>query len=234
MLWRAWRYRLRHDRPEIAYLRRHLKPGDTAIDIGAHKGAYTWWMARSVGPAGRVLSFEPQPVLAERLEALTQQALVRGILQPVRVCPVALSDRLGRSMLYVDGPGPTPNATLSRLDTQPRGQPYPVETMPLDTWLAENPVPAPALIKVDVEGHEFAVFAGAEQTLRRHRPALIFECELRHHGGATISPIFEYLADLGYQGWFPLGRQWLPVDRFDGNQYQRPGRRPYVNNFLFR
>lgn len=234
MLWRAWRYRFRHDRPEIAYLRQHLKPGDTAMDIGAHKGAYTWWMARAVGPAGRVLSFEPQPVLADRLEALTHHPLVRGTLQPVRVCPLALSDHQGQSLLHVDSANPTPNATLGTLDTQQHSQPYMVETMPLDTWLAQNPVSPPALIKVDVEGHEFAVFTGAEQTLRRHRPALIFECELRHHGGSTIRPIFEYLADLGYQGWFPLGRQWLPVDRFDGDQHQVPGQRPYVNNFLFK
>lgn len=234
MLWRAWRYRLRHDRPEIAYLRQHLEPGDTAMDIGAHKGAYTWWMARAVGPSGRVLSFEPQPALADRLEALTHHPLVRGTLQPVRVCPLALSDRRGQQMLHVDSPNPTPNATLDRPDSQCRAQPYLVETVPLDTWLAGNPVPPPALIKVDVEGHESAVFTGAEQTLRRHRPILIFECELRHHNGASISPIFELLADLGYRGWFPLGRRWLPVDRFDGDLYQRPGRRPYVNNFLFR
>lgn len=235
MLWRAWRYRFRHDRAEIGFLLRHLELGDTAIDVGAHKGAYTWWMARAVGPSGRVLAFEPQPVLAEKLAAMTHLRLFRRILQPVRVSPLAVSDHLGNATLQVEGPDPTPNATLGRLDDgRELSQHYPVATTTLDTWLAEHPGPPPTLIKVDVEGHEAAVFAGAEQTLRRHRPALLFECERRHHGGDNITPVFDYLYGLGYRGWFAPGKRWLPVERFDYDQYQVPGQRPYVNNFLFK
>ncbi len=65
--YRAWRYRLKLDKDEIAFLMRALSKKDTAIDVGAHKGAYTYWMRRCVGKQGRVISFEPQKKLADYL-----------------------------------------------------------------------------------------------------------------------------------------------------------------------
>ena len=67
LLHRAWRYRLRIERPEILFLLEHLAPGQTAVDVGAHKGAFTYWMDRLVGPTGHVLAFEPIPELAAYL-----------------------------------------------------------------------------------------------------------------------------------------------------------------------
>ncbi len=69
-LYRAWRYRLLLERQEVRALRRHLTAGDTAIDIGAHKGAFTYWMLRRVGRDGLVLAFEPQRPLAVALREL--------------------------------------------------------------------------------------------------------------------------------------------------------------------
>ena len=45
-LWRAWRYRWLLDPAEIRAIRARLQPGDFAIDIGVHKGAYSYWMAK--------------------------------------------------------------------------------------------------------------------------------------------------------------------------------------------
>jgi hypothetical protein len=67
-LYRALRYRL--EKQEIKLVQRHLAPGDVAVDVGAHKGAYTWWMRRAVGESGRVYAFEPQPALADNLRGL--------------------------------------------------------------------------------------------------------------------------------------------------------------------
>ena len=61
---RAWRYRLRNDPGAIPYLLATLGPGRMALDIGAHKGAYSYWMIKAVGPWGEVIAFEPQPELA--------------------------------------------------------------------------------------------------------------------------------------------------------------------------
>ena len=52
--YRAWRYRQRLERQEIRLLLRHLAAGDVAVDVGAHKGAYTYWMRRAVGASGTI------------------------------------------------------------------------------------------------------------------------------------------------------------------------------------
>jgi hypothetical protein len=53
---RAFQYWFRDDPAEIRYLQSRLKKGDVAIDIGAHKGGYTFWMRRLVGSSGRVIA----------------------------------------------------------------------------------------------------------------------------------------------------------------------------------
>src|ERR1019366_3383573 len=48
---------------ERAALRRLVRPGMTVVDVGANLGLYSVFLARQVGPAGRVVSFEPDPDL---------------------------------------------------------------------------------------------------------------------------------------------------------------------------
>jgi FkbM family methyltransferase len=49
------------DPAEIRFVRKSLQAGQVAVDIGCHKGGYTYWMRRAVGPSGAVYAFEPQP-----------------------------------------------------------------------------------------------------------------------------------------------------------------------------
>src|SRR5687768_10732474 len=67
---RAWKYRLARDRAEIASAVESIRPGATVIDVGAHKGAYLYWLRQAAGPKGRVLAFEPQPQLSSYLERI--------------------------------------------------------------------------------------------------------------------------------------------------------------------
>ena len=85
-----------------------LSAGDTAVDIGAHKGAYTYWMHKAVGRMGKVFSFEPQPMLAAYLKAMR----VSLGLDHVRVEEMGISSRIGSGELFVPGSGSSPSATL--------------------------------------------------------------------------------------------------------------------------
>src|ERR1700704_4312839 len=58
---------------EVRYVRTVLRPGDTAIDAGAHIGFFTMQMAAIVGPQGRVHAFEPFDANAELLERSIQE-----------------------------------------------------------------------------------------------------------------------------------------------------------------
>jgi FkbM family methyltransferase len=50
-----------HERPEVAFVKRFLRPGDVFVDVGAHVGLYTLLAAKAVGPSGETHSFEPVP-----------------------------------------------------------------------------------------------------------------------------------------------------------------------------
>ena len=78
-IFRAWRYRLLIEKPEIIFLLNHLKLGQVVLDIGAHKGAYTYWMSNRVGESGRVIAFEPQPELNSYLSKISSHVPTKNI-----------------------------------------------------------------------------------------------------------------------------------------------------------
>ena len=86
-LHRAWRYRLRTERDELAYMRSLDLAGRTLVDIGAHRGLYSYWMSKAAGRRGRVVSFEPQP---EMLEAFKAAVPIKRMIRPEEVAAVAV------------------------------------------------------------------------------------------------------------------------------------------------
>jgi len=216
---------------------RLLSAGDRAVDVGAKKGSYTFWMRQAVGESGRVYAFEPQPELAGYLRA-TCGAMRWG---NVEIREAAASDRTGEATLRVPGSGPSPGASLeASAAAGPSSRGVRCETVRLDDALGDDEEGRIALLKVDVEGHELAVFRGAARILARDSPALIFECEARHLGGDSApADVFAFLEALGYAGSFFSSSGLRAVPGFDPAVHQRrgPGRfwkEPgYVNNFLF-
>ena len=229
LIHRAWRFRLGRDKQEILTLINHLKPGQTAVDIGAHKGAYTYWMQRHVKPHGHVYAFEPQPLLAKRLKELMNTMKI----QHVTIEQMGLSDHAALGKLYVPGDGsPSPAASLvgeslTGLSTTT----HEIKLETLDRYFAtKKPI---HLIKCDVEGHELNVFKSGQKILERDKPLVMFECEERHQSGHTMQDVFEFLIKLGYEGhFFHQGKQW-PVSKFHPEMQTNPKSRSYVNNFIF-
>ncbi len=236
-LYRAWKARFRGERGEIRALLARIGPGDVAVDVGANKGAYLYWMRHAVGTSGSVLAFEPQPGLARYLESVRRGMRWENV--SIREC--ALSDASGRRVLHVPGWENSPGASLEAAVAEPGsgGRDREVEVDTLDHQLESGGCGRVALIKVDVEGHELAVFRGAERTLSTLRPALLFESECRHLAGRTPHETFAYLRRFGYRGAFFSPTGLRPVEEFDPSVHQRrgPGRfweaPGYSNNFLF-
>lgn len=228
LLYRALRYRWKNDPAEIAFVRAHARPGTLALDVGAHKGGYTFWLARSVGAGGRVHAFEPQPQLARNLQRA---------FDPRRVIVenAAVSDREGTMTLHIPTDGrPSPGASLEATATATAtGRSIEVRVLTLDRHLAARTQPV-SFLKCDVEGHELAVFRGAENLLRRDRPVLLFECEQRHHGARPIAEVFAYLEAFGYRGRLFRDGELVPLAQFDPARDQAdPHAENYCNNFVF-
>jgi FkbM family methyltransferase len=148
---------------------RLLRPGDTALDIGANLGLVTCQMAALVGPTGKVHAFEPNPAMTH----LLKQSVNRNSFAHVTVHPIALGDAEGELELTIP-PETQCLATFSR-DAQGHKIWVPVKTLS-GCFPGYSTVTSIRLMKLDVEGFEERVFRGAEQLFRKARPnAVLFE-----------------------------------------------------------
>jgi FkbM family methyltransferase len=233
-LHRVFKARFRDQSSEIRLAQSVLRPGDLAVDAGANKGAYLYWLRRAVGADGRVIAFEPQPALAGYLEAVRTWQRWNN----VEIRPVALSSKAGTGVLHVPGVGNSPGASLeSAVAAEHPGHSLSCAIDTLDQQLRGlGPV---RFLKVDVEGHELELFRGAIQRLMQDQPFLLFECEARHLRTHTMRHVFDFLEELNYRGFLIAGSRLLPVVEFDAQIHQRQDRERfwdapgYFNNFAF-
>ena len=65
--------------PEALWARKHLKPGETALDVGANFGLYTYHLSKAVGDTGKVVSFEPIPATATTLKKVCRLLRLKNV-----------------------------------------------------------------------------------------------------------------------------------------------------------
>lgn len=236
---RALRYRWKLNPGEIKAMTELLPRNGVGLDVGAHKGAYAWWMARCVGPHGRVIAFEPQ----SRVAAPTARAFAS--LRHVKYLNCAVSDHSGQAPFSM-WRGSTHGASLDGLEGKGKdkgGQPDAVEqvTVPMvsiDDIAERESLTRVDFIKIDVEGHEFKVLEGAKRVIERFRPALQLEAEFRLHGGPDspdnpVTKLRNLLEPLGYRAYFFTREGKRDIADFSPAEHQTYGKGFYSNNFLF-
>jgi len=150
---------------ELDVLSEIMASGGTAIDAGANQGVFAYAFSRI---AERVEAFEPNPDYAGFAQ--------RMLGSRARVHQVALSDKAGRGEFVVpvadDGTVLHLGGNLGTADAQQqRVMRFDVELRTLDSYAFQQV----RAIKIDVEGSELNVLAGARQTILRDRPPLIVE-----------------------------------------------------------
>ena len=149
-----------------------MNPGDVLVDVGANVGMYTVWAARTAG--ARVFGFEPE---SQNFALLNQNIALNRI--DALAYPLALSDSDGAAPLYLSNfePGGSCHAFGERTDF--KGRPMrPVFAqgsigMRLDEVVRCGVVPPPQHIKIDVDGFEHKVLAGAATTLCAAQTVLV-------------------------------------------------------------
>jgi FkbM family methyltransferase len=172
------------------------RPGDIVVDAGAHIGTYTLSASRLVGPAGRVLAFEPDLANLE----LLRRNVTGNHASNVAIHGVALFDR--STMLPLEGTPYEANSGLPRLSRNVVGhERWPmVRCRPLDELLTECDIDSIQVMKVDVEGFEAEVFAGAQRILQACRPDILFEVgDLQESERGATSPAIDLLRSLDYE-----------------------------------
>ncbi|OAG32508.1 hypothetical protein NEDG_02223 [Nematocida displodere] len=141
-------------------LARNARPGSIAVDAGSHMGLHTVRLSKAVGESGQVYSFEPQIKMHReqqgnlKLNKINNVKLFRRALgaesKMVEMCPYNPTNEGGQLV----GTGGDK-----------------VQMIKLDDLNLENV----SVIKADVEYYEYLLFKGAEQTIKRCQPVIIFE-----------------------------------------------------------
>lgn len=141
-----------------------VQSGMTVLDVGANIGYYTMLFSRLVGPTGRVYAFEPM----EDALAVLREHLVLNRIQNAAGLLVALGDedRAGEATFNYSWVGPGIDVAQSHNRAQ---------FQRLDTVVRDLGIGRVDFVKVDTDGYERKFLAGAEDTLRRFRPAMIIE-----------------------------------------------------------
>jgi FkbM family methyltransferase len=183
-------------------IRELLRPGDTALDVGANLGYFTTVMAQCVGGHGKVWAFEPVPPTFDRLRLSVS---LNGFTQ-VTPLAVALGDAEGTAEIAVD-PRLAGSASLHGDPLAPSSQSHRIGVRRLDDLVADGTVGSPRLIKIDVEGHELAAVRGALRTIARAQPAIILEFSepLARRAGWTLAELGEAIASCGDYRFFEIG-----------------------------
>jgi FkbM family methyltransferase len=194
-----------YDMEEMSFLLAWLRPGDTFVDVGANIAPYSL-LAASVDGVG-VVAFEPGDEARRRAAA---NVALNSMGDRVVLSAAAVSDRDGRARLTAshrptdhlvdeaagpDGDGDVAVA-VAVVDGTPTRE---VPTVRLDTYAAREGLARVALVKVDVEGHELDVLAGAAGLLDRDRPALVVEVN------EPVAALAAWIAEAGY---VPVRYDW--------------------------
>jgi FkbM family methyltransferase len=203
-----------HDWLELAtekYYLGVLEAGDSAVDVGAHRGRHTIPMVRRVGPTGKVYAIEAASTTLDKLRAAINHCGIPYARKNIVVYPVAASDAPGEAEFVF-----VPSAAgLSGLKTEfaPGSVRERVEVRRIDDLIPDDS--RIRFIKLDVEGAELSALRGASRLLARCRPCLAFE-----NGGARYQARFNYTSEeffgffeqIGYSIYTPLGtifdRSW--------------------------
>lgn len=183
---------------EFYWLNSFLKPGMIVVDGGANMGLYTLFAARRVGAKGRVLAIEPSAREFGRLSAHVRM----NALGNVRCRNVALGKEVTAADLKVAAEWNAGHNTLGEFgyDGVELNRTERVKVVPLDMLIREQGLGRIDLIKLDIEGAEYDALRGAEDTLRRFRPALLLELAERslRHQGHDVEEIRNLLDACGY------------------------------------
>lgn len=164
-------YKAYADHAERQLLRQILIPGNVAVDAGANIGIYSQFLARCVGPAGVVYSFEPAPENFERLRAAARGFPNMHILQ------AAVGERSGKAELYLSDTLNVDHRTYVTHNFARRA--LQIEMVALDDYFSTDQ--RVDLIKMDIQGYELHALRGAGRVLADN-PAAKLLLELWPYG----------------------------------------------------
>jgi FkbM family methyltransferase len=187
-----------------ALFKRLCKPGMTVVDVGANIGYYALLASGLVGPKGRVVAIEPN---SENCRLLLSSVRLKDERTNIVLLPVACDEAMGWAYYskHIGSNGGLVDSDdlLARPGTV-------VPTFQLQDIVRDRV----DLIKLDVEGAEYRIVAGARELIEREKPIIISELSrdmLARISGVTAEKYLEFFDGLGYELALIDRDTWEPV-----------------------
>lgn len=178
-----------YERDLVRAIESLCRPGCCVFDIGANVGAHTLRFGKLTGPTGSVYAFEPTTYAYRKLV----RNLELNQFHHVHPFQIALGETNApnqqvrfRSSWRSDGRHEVGEST--------------VDLVTLDIWCELHAIQQVDLIKLDVDGHEYPVLAGASRILASCKPVILIEAGAWHFQNAARNP-FNILKELGFRFW---------------------------------
>ena len=184
-------------------LQPYLREGMVVMDVGANIGYLTLFFCKSVGTAGAVYAFEPEPDNFGELARTLERNQINWCTPVNSAC--GSCDREARlamglnGYVQLDGTG-SPNCHM----------------LSLDTFVEQRRIAKVDFVKIDVEGFEADVLTGMAEIIKRDRPVLCVEVHPRGFCGSgnpqeVCSLLKSYYQNLlAFRVWGEV-RQRLPI-----------------------
>jgi FkbM family methyltransferase len=173
----------------------NLQTGDVVWDIGAHVGVYSLLAYDVVGQTGRVYAFEPEP----RTYRMLRQNCKLNKAHNLDLLPIALGDEDGEAVLYTDWRA---GLGIHKLfyETRLRKRGTAVTISKGDTLINNQTARPPTVVKLDVEGWEYAVLQGMTSALSHCRLLLIeVHPQNLQQIGKSSQDVYDLVDKLGFQ-----------------------------------
>ena len=166
----TWRWKFdmlaeRYEKETTRLFKDIVKPGMTVVDIGAHIGYFTRLAGKRVGPRGHVYAFEPDSDNRSLLEKNVDH------YPSVMVRPEAITSKVGSVSFYHVHGSTGCHSTIPHPNTSE----FTVPATTLDAFVEARQIPHIDVIKMDIEGGEWAAFEGMQHVLKQKSLSIITE-----------------------------------------------------------
>lgn len=194
--------------PELDLIPFAVREGETALDIGANYGLYSYHLSHAVGSSGWIYAFEPLPFTHSTLCLVAKILRFRNVTIFPKGCsdttgkiaftvPVQTSGAVAAGQAYIAGRNDDREGKDEQVRWE-RTQDVICDIVALDQFLPQ--IDQLSFIKCDIEGAELLAFRGAEKMIERHRPSVVCEINPWFLGGFGIrlEELTGFFFDKGY------------------------------------
>jgi FkbM family methyltransferase len=179
------------EKTESDLIRRYVRPGMRALDLGANIGYYTLILSNLVGPQGKVVAFEPEPHCYELLKKNVAGLKNRN----VEIVPSAAWDTTGEIEFYVNAEDTMDHTAVAIREKSLRRT---VRATAVDDYIGDGTFD---FIKMDIQGGEGHALKGMRRMFERKPPEVMiteFWPAALRKAGTPPEELFDWLLGLGY------------------------------------